>query len=135
MRPNLRKVAHVAFREAGYTSPECAVITVKRDEIGAEVIDAQMLAVLLRSDLVYGQIMHLVAGIGRPRISMTELRQVLIPVPPKSIQMKTMQDYLTTVRHADELEAEANRLRVQAENKKNNAVEMLASSFMNGPKQ
>lgn len=86
MRPSLRKVAHVPFGAGGYASSECAVFTVKRDEEGAYIIDPSLLAVILRSDFVYGQLVHLVQGSGRPRISNKNLRKIKIPVPPRRDQ-------------------------------------------------
>lgn len=85
MRPNLRKVAVMNFKESGYVSAECVVLTVRKEN-GEFVIDPALLATLLRSDLVYGQILHYITGISRPRIGVTDLRKVKIPVVPREIQ-------------------------------------------------
>jgi hypothetical protein len=81
MRPNLRKVALMDFAESGYVSLECTVLTLRKAAKDAPLIDPLLLSVLLRSDFVFGQIMHLIAGIGRPRIGVKELRDVMIPIP------------------------------------------------------
>lgn len=85
MRPNLRKVAVMNFAEGGYVSSECVVLTVRKVN-GKSIVDPELLATLLRSDLVYGQILHYITGIGRPRIGVTDLRKVKIPVVPHEVQ-------------------------------------------------
>ncbi len=105
MRPNLRKVALIEFSEPGYVSSECSVFCVDK-----KIIDPLILSVLLRSDFVYGQIMHLVAGIGRPRISSRELNNIMVPIPPYDIQENIRQQYLNQQEKAKHLKLEAERL-------------------------
>ena len=88
MRPNLRKVSHMSFEDGGFVSSECAVFVVRRDDDGQYIIHPSLLADILRSDFVFGQIMSKVTGIGRPRIGMRDLRNIKIPVPPINIQNK-----------------------------------------------
>lgn len=86
MRPNLRKISHMTFEDGGFVSSECAVLTVRRDSNGQYLINPALLADILRSDFVYGQIMSKVTGIGRPRIGMRDLRNIKLPVPPIEVQ-------------------------------------------------
>ena len=90
MRPNLRKVALMNFENGGYASSECIVLSVRKNDNGEYIIAPELLSALLRSDFVYGQIMGLVTGIGRPRISGKDLRSVKIPVPPLEIQKQAL---------------------------------------------
>jgi len=88
MRPNLRKVAVMQFEEGGYVSPECTVLTVKKDKNGDYLFIPELLATILRSDIVFGQILHLVSGVGRPRLNVSDLRKVTIPFVPPELQYK-----------------------------------------------
>ncbi len=131
MRPNLRKVALMDFAEPGYISPECAVFSVKRTA-KEPVIDPLVLSVLLRSDFVFGQIMHLIAGIGRPRVGVKELRQVMIPIPPKEVQKRMSADYMNRRTTADRLKAEAQALLEQSDGVLADSVKLLALDFIGG---
>jgi len=129
MRPNLRKVALASFDEPGYASPECAVLVVKTDVSGRPLIDPLILSVLLRSDFVYGQIVHLVAGIGRPRISQKQIRDVLIPVPPVGAQAAIKAAYLTAEAEVSKLEEQALAIQLDAQKVLAGAVRMVADKF------
>ena len=124
MRPSLRKVGLMDVPEAGFVSPECIVLTVKKEADGEHLIDPLLLSVLLRSDLVHGQIMHLIVGIGRPRLSAKDLRRVRIPLPPKELQKTWKARYLT------EIEASV-RLRDKAKSLLNDAAEMQCNTVRN----
>ena len=76
MRPNLKKCIHVVHEMPGYCSSECVVLRPISNKISG-----RLLAALLRSEFVYGQIIHLITGIGRPRISIKDLRSILLPLP------------------------------------------------------
>jgi type I restriction-modification system DNA methylase subunit len=77
MRPELRKVIYIPqSEEVGFASSECFVFRANNK------ILPQYLALVLRSDLVFGQIIFQVTGLGRPRIGKEELLSVRIPVPP-----------------------------------------------------
>lgn len=85
MRPELRKVIYIPSSEdPGYVSSECYVFK------ASNKILPEYLALILRSDLVYGQIIFQVTGIGRPRIGKEELLSVKIPVPPISKQLEIL---------------------------------------------
>lgn len=130
MRPNLRKVALMDFQEGGYVSPECAVLTVRRDAAGEPIIDPEVLAAILRSDLVFGQVMHLIAGIGRPRLNTTDLRKVRLPVPPKVAQEVSKAEFAGRLASAKQLREKANALLAEAAEVEVAAVEQLAKRMI-----
>lgn len=132
MRPNLRKVALATFPSGGFCSPECVVLRVRRDKDDTPAIDAELLSVLLRSDLVFGQILHLVAGIGRPRLNTTDLRKVLVPVPPVSDQSHFLQQFRANLASARELRAQAQQLQQRATVVAAEAVNELATRVIGG---
>lgn len=129
MRPNLRKTALMDFQEGGYVSAECIVFTVKERD-GHPIIDPLLLSILLRSDLVYGQIMHLIAGIGRPRLSAADLRRVLIPSANHAAQQNWRSRYVSDVAAAKRLKEKADELFTDAANMERAAVERLAKEFI-----
>lgn len=123
MRPSLRKAAVMKFEEGGYVSSECIVLTVRRNEDGRYIVEPDLLSAVLRSDLVFGQIMGYITGISRPRIAAGDLRKIRIPVPPRAVQEKALdsiKDSRSAVRRLREeskrLEEEAGRLEQSARN-------------------
>lgn len=132
MRPNLRKVAHVTFEGGGYASPECSVLVVRQGADGARAIEPALLAAVLRSDLVYGQIMHLIAGIGRPRLNVTDLRQVRIPLPSKKVQEDCRAEFDGRRAEAAHLRARARSLDDEAAEMEQRAAEHLAKRMVEG---
>ena len=129
MRPNLRKVALMDFVEAGYVSPECSVFEVNVGADGKPLLDPLLLSVLLRSDFVFGQILHLVGGIGRPRIKGSELRQVLIPVPDVTIQQQIKEHYNGHQEEARRMQAQAEKMLLKAQEILTGSVSRLAGAF------
>ena len=129
MRPNLRKVTLVQFAEPGYASPECAVLVVNKGRNGKPIIDPLLLSILLRSDFVYGQIMHLIAGIGRPRINSKELRQVMVPVPPAEVQQQMLEAYAGSQQEITRLQGEAMALQEKTYATSVQAVDAVAAAF------
>ena len=69
MRPALRKVCLIGDDiDEGFTSSECLVLSPKNNpDTGDPIILPGLLDILLRSDLVFGQLIHMVTGIGRPQ--------------------------------------------------------------------
>ncbi|MHC5770242.1 MAG: N-6 DNA methylase [Nostoc sp.] len=134
MRPNLRKVVLMSFAEPGFVSSECSVFTVKQEPDGKYLIDPLILSVLLRSDFVYGQIMHLVAGIGRPRINSKELLQVMIPLPPKNIQEEIHLRYLSQHQKVENLKSDIGSFLNRSQLMLTSSVQELVSSFIGSPK-
>jgi type I restriction-modification system DNA methylase subunit len=132
MRPNLRKCAYIGFAQAGYTSPECIVLVVKRNLDDIPVFDPELLAVVLRSDLVMGQILFNVVGIGRPRISAHDLRNVVIPIPPRPVQEAIRRSYMGAECSARELREQAAALCERADRLVTNAVQRVAQECIRG---
>lgn len=89
MRPELRKVARIPADVAqGFCSAECLVLVPKAD--GEYVMLPELLAQLLRSDLVYGQLVHQVMGIGRPRLRPADVLATRLPLPPVEQQRQLL---------------------------------------------
>jgi type I restriction enzyme M protein len=133
MRPNLRKCHFAEFTHDGYTSSECIVLTVRKDNDGQPVFDPFLLSVLLRSDFVYGQIMHQVAGIGRPRLAAKDFKHILVPLPSPKTQSALRDSFLKARLLYKELEEEARHRFQQAEAMKIQAVENIARSLCGIP--
>lgn len=129
MRPNLRKCHLVSFPNPGYTSAECVVLTPRKNNDGEFLLNPTLLSVLLRSDLVYGQIIHKVAGIGRPRVSVKDLRHVRIPVPSFEDQRALLAAYSEQSKAANTLRREAHTLLEEADSTQSAAINSLTSAF------
>ena len=82
LRPELRKVFVSKEEEDAYVSSECFVFQI----IDNEKVNEDYLAFVLRSDIVYGQIVYQISGTGRPRISSKALLNLSIPIPPMEVQ-------------------------------------------------
>lgn len=132
MRPNLRKVALMAFSDGGYVSPECSVLSVRKDANGQAVVDPEVLAAVLRSDMVFGQIMHLIAGIGRPRLNTTDLRRIQIPIPPNNMQQEAKADFKGRLASSHQLRAKAQALLEEAQALEVSAVDEIAKRMIEG---
>ena len=126
MRPSLRKTAVMDCDDGGYVSSECAVFTVRKQSSGDYVIDPKLLSAILRSDFIYGQIMSCVTGIGRPRISGKDLRNIKIPMPPKSIQEKALVSMDVALSSAKQLRERASLILEEADNLEQKAVNSAA---------
>jgi type I restriction-modification system DNA methylase subunit len=129
MRPNLRKIAVMNFDEGGYVSSECVVLTVKKDSDGRYLMLPELLAAILRSDLVYGQILHHVTGIGRPRIGTSDIRQVKIPLVPYEIQEQNKVVLEGKVSIISQLRSKAKSLSEEADAMEISVVNELANKL------
>ncbi len=130
MRPNLKKVAYVCAEDGGFTSAECYVLKVKQRPDGEFMIDPLLLAAILRSDFVHGQIMHLVAGIGRPRLNIVDMRNIQIPVPDSAQQRSAMDYYMGRISVAHEMKSKAEFLLSESRKTEASAVEELANRLL-----
>ena len=132
MRPGLRKGCLIADEvEEGFASAECLVLTPRRDEnTGNPIMLPELLAILLRSDLVYGQIIHLVTGIGRPRISKTAVLNVLLPIPPVEEQERLLEMYRRSDSAARCLVAESDQFLRKARRIKSDADRSLVNDIL-----
>ena len=132
MRPGLRKVCLIADEvDEGFASAECLVLTPRRDEkTGNPIMLPELLAILLRSDLVYGQIIHLVTGIGRPRISKTAVLNVLLPIPPVEEQERLLGMYRRSDSAARSLVAESEQFLREARRIRSDADLSLVNDIL-----
>lgn len=111
MRPELRKVIYISKNEeVGFVSSECYVF-----KAGNKILP-QYLALVLRSDLVFGQIIFQVTGLGRPRIGKEELLSVKIPVPPMEKQQEIISIFNTHESNRNLLIEKSKMLLQQADN-------------------
>jgi type I restriction enzyme M protein len=129
MRPNLRKCVAINHDEDGYCSSECVVF---RPDI--EIVSGRMLSAILRSDFVYGQIVHLITGIGRPRISVKDMRTIMIPNPTNGKGASSLKNYARNMKKAGDLKKQAQDLLTQSVDLQNDATneiinELLRSCF------
>ena len=109
MRPALRKVCLTDDRyEEAWTSTECLVLVPRKNPNTSDhIIHPELLAAMLRSDIAQWQTAHLVAGIGRPRISENAVMGILIPTPPPEDQQQMLQALRAARRNAAELTTQA----------------------------
>jgi len=75
-------------------------------------------------------VMHLIAGIGRPRLSAADLRRVLIPSASHSSQEQWRSRYLSELSAAEMLKKKAEELFEDAARMERGAVEQLAQAFV-----
>lgn len=129
MRPSLRKVAIMPFENGGFVSSECSVFAVRRNKDGKPLISPELLSALIRSDIVYGQIMSCVTGIGRPRISNKDLRNIRIPVPPIEKQEKALISLKATLSSSAQLKEKANLLLSEAAELEQKAINDVAKTM------
>ena len=117
MRPALRKACLVGNDiPEGFTSAECLVLRPKADPCtGNPTMLPALLAILLRSDLVYGQVVHLVTGIGRPRVSPKAILDVQLPIPPLTEQRRLLELQFRSEKEACGLVAEGKEALRQAD--------------------
>src|ERR1700760_1537584 len=93
MRPELQKCCYISDSDdEGYTSAENVVLTINNGNTLAlddkpEVL-GEYLALILRSELGLGQILHQITGVGRPRIGLKTLLSIQIPLPPVDEQRR-----------------------------------------------
>jgi len=105
LRPELRKCFVADGKEEdAFVSSECFVLTPKGDQgsmrgrnarLFNEVVevDGEYLAFILRSDLVFGQLVFQITGTGRPRLSKESVLNVKVPLPPVSVQHQVVKAY------------------------------------------
>ncbi len=130
MRPSLRKVAYVDFAESGYASAECIILTMKTDDGERQLIDPYLLSILLRSNFVYGQIIHLIAGIGRPRVSIKDLLNVKIPLLDKKAQEKLLHTFMQKKQRYEAQRIEARRLADASAQAELEAIDSVGQQFV-----
>lgn len=113
LRPELRKAVLVGEGDGpGYCSSELVVLKPKPDS--AYDFSAKYIAIVLRSDVAYGQEVYRVTGLGRPRVGIAVLRNLCIPLPPLGVQEaaakryeEALERYRTVCRDAEKKKEEA----------------------------
>jgi hypothetical protein len=99
---------------------------VRKANDGELIIDPELLSAILRSDLVFGQIMSRVTGIGRPRISTKDLRNIKIPIPPRDVQKKARLSMSLSQSSVMQLREKASMLLDEATNLERTALNNVA---------
>jgi len=131
LRPELRKVALVSGPPGGgLASAECLVLTPRARTDGAWVLHHELLAAMLRSDLAYGQIVHLVTGIGRPRIHQRAVLAMRLPVPSSAAQARMLARYRGGVAAAAKLDRQCAQAAGRAAVTRQAAVDRLTADLL-----
>ena len=125
MRPNLRKCVAINHENEGYCSSECIVF---RPNNG--LIDGRTLSAILRSDFVYGQIVHLITGIGRPRVSVEDVRTIMIPEPAKDCGSKALKNYIRSMKTVCSLKKKSKEMSQRSSNLQNEATNNLVNELL-----
>ncbi len=125
MRPSLRKITLIPNNsDGGYCSSECIVMTPKSSSDNAVL--PELLSLVLRSDLFYGQIIHKVTGIGRPRISKKNVLDANIPIPPMETQKKIMAGIEAMKSQIDELNQSMVRIQEEVDSLNRDSLNYFA---------
>ena len=115
LRPELRKCILVRDDEDdGYVSSECLVfrtledacddpvlkdIAAQRNSLQQYQVDREYLSFILRSDIVFGQLVYQITGSGRPRVNQSAILGLRIPLPPLSVQREIVAAYKMAWQH------------------------------------
>ncbi len=133
MRPELRKVCVAPDAPAPMVaSAECLVLVPRRKEGGEPAVAPRLLSLLLRSDLTRGQLVHLVTGIGRPRVSRSAVLAVRLPVPPLPVQRRLLRRFDAAVADARELRRRSRSLAADADRVESGARDELIRGLLEG---
>lgn len=101
LRPYLNKVYRAEFN--GKCSTEFHVFQAKK-------IDADFLTIVLRSNLVVAQTKHLMTGNTLPRLQTSDIENLIIPLPPVSVQREIVELYTKAQAEKQAKEAQAKAL-------------------------
>lgn len=115
LRPELRKCALIRDDEdEGFASSECLVFctleNAMRDPTLESIVhkgrlaqqwqvDSEYLALILRSDIIFGQLVYQITGVGRPRVNQASILGLQIPLPPLPVQREIVTTYKMAWRH------------------------------------
>lgn len=118
MRPYLKKVICIPLHENdGICSAECVVLSLNEDV--KQFVLAEYVEWMLRSDLIYGQVMGKVTGIGRPRISTSNLLNCKLPIPSLKDQELVVLKLEQARRHLQNTKEQIKRTLMDVENSYN----------------
>lgn len=113
LRPKLRKTVFVRETSKGGVCSAELVVLRKKDRPAAEVLP-EYVAYVLRSDLGYGQQVYQITGVGRPRVGMSALKNLMIPVPSVPEQRLILRELDAAFFRYQSLHSQADALRQQA---------------------
>lgn len=130
MRPELRKCVAIDGEKGGYCSSECVVYRIK--DKYAESITPKILAAALRSDFFYGQIVHLVAGIGRPRVSPKELKNIMLPISTPEDLLSVEREYNKNLGTIRDLEEKAEELMKKSKELRGSLADKVINLMLEG---
>ena len=115
LRPELRKCVLVRDDEDdGYASSECLVfrtledafddpllkdIASKKKLLQQYQVDREYLSFILRSNIVFGQLVYQITGSGRPRVNQSAILGLRIPLPPLPVQLEIVAAYKLAWKH------------------------------------
>jgi len=115
LRPELRKCVLIRDDEdEGFASSECLVFCTRenamRDPLLRNItyekksrqqwqVIGEYLAFILRSDIVFGQLIYQITGVGRPRVNQSAILELQIPLPPLSVQREIVSAYKKAWKH------------------------------------
>ena len=115
LRPELRKCVLIQDGEnEGFASSECMIFCTLESAIDDPDlkenfskllpkikwrIDKEYLSFLLRSDIIFGQVVYQITGVGRPRVNQSAILNLKIPLPPLSVQRKIVATSKTAWKH------------------------------------
>ena len=115
LRPELRKCVLVRDDEdEGYVSSECLVFRTLEDAFNDlflkdiasngkppkhDQVDREYLAFILRSDIVFGQLVYQITGSGRPRVNQSAILGLRIPLPPLAVQREIVAAHKMAWKH------------------------------------
>jgi restriction endonuclease S subunit len=111
LRPELRKSVLIQQNEEeGYVSSECFVFSCANEASNPnQQVEDEYLSIMLRSDLVFGQIIFQCTGLGRPRVSKTSVLDIKIPLPPIDKQREVVSSFRKLQRRHSSLKAQGQK--------------------------
>lgn len=114
LRPRLRKAIYVPTDSPGGLCSAELLVLRKKVRPPVDFLP-EYVVYLLRSDLGYGQQVYQITGVGRPRVGVSALKRLRVPVPAEAEQRLVVQRMDSAFRRYRELHAEADALRAEAQ--------------------
>lgn len=96
LRPNLRKSVRVALSDEGGICSSEFLILKPIEQVahpsGTLRVDADYVSRMLRTELIAGQLMCRITGVGRPRVAARDVLSVRMPIPPLEVQREIVSE-------------------------------------------
>jgi type I restriction enzyme M protein len=132
LRPKLRKIVFIPHGdEGGLCSAELVVLRPLSTPAAPFLPD--YVSYILRSDLGFGQQVHQITGVGRPRVGVPALRGLRIPIPPLDTQRELLDELDAAFAEYQRLHAQAQSLREQAHQRLSKAYETSVTAVTVSP--